>query len=456
MVLGDFKSFQENVDYLLNSVDFNQPHSVNVFEVTIRVLGALLSAHELITDPDETYPDLYPGYDNGLLRKAVDLADRIVPCFDTLTGIPYPRIRLDGGTVNTSNRSDTTVASATSLLLEFGTLSELTGNETYSILARNAVDSVWSLRDNETGLFPSGIDSVTGHTVNDVSGFGAGMDSFAEYLLKGYVMFGHETEYSRFIQLISSYKKYARMGRRKCFSGEGTVPFYANVKQKTGNTANNWIDSLSAFLPGLFTLSGDIEESVCLHFLYFTIWRMYDALPERYNWRLMQPEVHFYPLRPELVESTYHLYRATKAPFYLHAGKELLDSLNNHMRTKCGYATLHSVLDRTLEDRMESFFLAETVKYLYLLFDEENALHKSNKWLFNTEGHLLKVHLSKPSSKSEADTCLPHKFNTLNSTQSVNLSCPGQCFQYSRRFDSLPLAPQYMRQTESAIGLRAL
>jgi hypothetical protein len=64
---------------------------------------------------------------------------------------------LDGGPIHTSNRSDTTVASATSLVLEFGTLSELTGNETYSLLARNAVDSVWSFRDENTGLFPSAI-----------------------------------------------------------------------------------------------------------------------------------------------------------------------------------------------------------------------------------------------------------------------------------------------------------
>ena len=70
VILGDFKSFQQNVDYLVNSVDFNQPFSVNVFEVTIRVLGSLLSAHSLITDRDKTFPNLYPNYDNGLLRKA--------------------------------------------------------------------------------------------------------------------------------------------------------------------------------------------------------------------------------------------------------------------------------------------------------------------------------------------------------------------------------------------------
>ena len=86
----------------------------------------------------------------------------------------------------------------------------------------------------------------------------------------------------------------------------------------------------------------------------------------RYNWKLLQSEVDFYPLRPELAEATYHLYRATRAPFYLHAGREILESLDRHMRTSCGFATLHSVKDRTLEDRMESFFLAETLKYLYL------------------------------------------------------------------------------------------
>ena len=58
-VLGDFENFRRNVDYVIDHVDFDQPYSVNVFEVTIRVLGALLSAHELIVDsraPSPTFP----------------------------------------------------------------------------------------------------------------------------------------------------------------------------------------------------------------------------------------------------------------------------------------------------------------------------------------------------------------------------------------------------------------
>ena len=63
-------------------------------------------------------------------------------------------------------------------------------------------------------------------------------------------------------------------------------------------------------------LNGDIEEAICCHALYYAIWRRYDALPERFNWQLKAPDVRFYPLRPELIESTYLLYRVSFHQFY--------------------------------------------------------------------------------------------------------------------------------------------
>ena len=48
-------------------------------------------------------------------------------------------------------------------------------------------------------------------------------------------------------------------------------------------------------------------------------------------------------------------------------GKEIVQSLNTYAKAKCGYATVHDVTDMSLEDRMESFFLSETCKYLYLV-----------------------------------------------------------------------------------------
>lgn len=62
-----------------------------------------------------------------------------------------------------------------------------------------------------------------------------------------------------------------------------------------------------------------------------------------------------------------YLLKATKNPFYLRVGQAILESLNLYARAPCGYATLHSVIDKSQEDRMESFFLSETCKYLYLV-----------------------------------------------------------------------------------------
>lgn len=61
------------------------------------------------------------------------------------------------------------------------------------------------------------------------------------------------------------------------------------------------------------------------------------------------------------------MYQATKNPFYLSVGRDILDSLNLYTRVACGFASVHNVFYKTLEDRMESFFLAETLKYLYLV-----------------------------------------------------------------------------------------
>lgn len=108
-------------------------------------------------------------------------------------------------------------------------------------------------------------------------------------------------------------------------------------------------------------LHGDVDNAICLHAFYYAIWKRYGALPERYNWQLQAPDVLFYPLRPELVESTYLLYQvtvltcqaiatacqpslsrahflflqATKNPFYLHVGMDILQSLEKNAKVRC-------------------------------------------------------------------------------------------------------------------------
>ena len=95
-----------------------------------------------------------------------------------------------------------------------------------------------------------------------------------------------------------------------------------------------------------------------------------------------------YPLRPEFFESTYFLYRATKDPFYLNIGVHLLKDLKQRFKSNCGFAGFQNVITGELQDRMETFVLSETLKYLYLLFDEENELHNSaSDVIFSTEAH---------------------------------------------------------------------
>ena len=100
-VVGDKQGFQNGIQLVTQNVDFNQPHSVNLFEVNIRVLGSLLSAHQIITE--NLYGFNMEKYNNELLELAENLGSRLLPAFDTKTGIPNPRVRLDGGTVHTSD-----------------------------------------------------------------------------------------------------------------------------------------------------------------------------------------------------------------------------------------------------------------------------------------------------------------------------------------------------------------
>ncbi|BFZ08271.1 hypothetical protein BsWGS_11309 [Bradybaena similaris] len=360
-VMGNSSEFKRAVKLVTESVAFNKNSTVQVFEANIRMLGSLLSAHLIIIDPRQPLGDMsVPNYNNDLLELAHDLASRLLPAFsNTATGIPYPRVSLmDGVPMNCLN--ETCTSGAGTLVLEFGVLSRLLKDPVYEAVARRAVAGLWQLRSNVTGLLGNVVNIQTGEWTGTMSGLGAGIDSFFEYLLKAYILFGDNNDLKMFNELYETIKFHLRRGRASCNNGTGNTPLYVNVDMKTGDTVNTWIDALQAAWPAVQVLHGDLEEAICSHAVYYAIWRRFGALPERYNWQLKTPDVRFYPLRPELIESTYFLYRATKNPFYLHVGKEILESINEHTKERCGYCTIHDVHTKELEDRMESFFLSET------------------------------------------------------------------------------------------------
>jgi len=159
--------------------------------------------------------------------------------------------------------------------------------------------------------------------------------------------------------------------------------------------------------------------------------------------------------------------QATKNPFYLHVGREVVQSLNTYAKAKCGYATVHDVLDMSLEDRMESFFLSETCKYLYLLFDVDNPLNNQfNKYVFTTEGHLLPIGermrskpweqevyspaTSIPSVKDNESLFFRDKTPKLKSN-STQPSC--EAVNAARQY-LLPLRTPYYLQLTESLGLK--
>ncbi|XP_061053155.1 ER degradation-enhancing alpha-mannosidase-like protein 1 isoform X2 [Eubalaena glacialis] len=405
-IMGNSSEFQKAVKLVINTVSFDKDSTVQVFEATIRVLGSLLSAHRIITDSKQPFGDMtIKDYDNELLHMAHDLAVRLLPAFEnTKTGIPYPRVNLKTGVPPDSN-NETCTAGAGSLLVEFGILSRLLGDSTFEWVARRAVKALWNLRSNDTGLLGNVVNIQTGHWVGKQSGLGAGLDSFYEYLLKSYILFGEKEDLEMFNAAYKSIQNYLRRGREACNEGEGDPPLYVNVNMFSGQLMNTWIDSLQAFFPGLQVLIGDVEDAICLHAFYYAIWKRYGALPERYNWQLQAPDVLFYPLRPELVESTYLLYQ---------------------------------------------------------LFDEENPVHKSGtRYMFTTEGHIISVdeHLRESPWKEffseeggqdqvgkSGHRPRPHELKVINSSSNCN-RVPDE-----RRY-SLPLKSVYMRQIDQMVGL---
>ncbi|KAF2361819.1 Glycoside hydrolase family 47 [Trinorchestia longiramus] len=416
-----------------------------------RVLGGLLSAHLLIEDPSQRLGDLRPEWYNGeLLDMATDLAARLLPAFSlSPTGIPHPRVNLRSG-VPYGGRTDTCTAGAGTLLVELGILSRLSGDPTYLLAARRAARALWARRHNTTELLGNVLDMNTGKWMSELSGVGAGLDSFYEYMLKSYILFGEQEDYAMFNVSYARIKQYMRRGRAACNRGTGDHPLYVNVLMSSGGTHTSWIDSLQAAFAGLQVLAGDVEEAICTHALYWSIWQKFGVLPERYNWQSSAPDVLFYPLRPEFAEATYLLYQATRNPFYLHVGREVLHSLNNLTRVQCGYATVHSVIDGSLEDRMESFFLSETCKYLYLLFDHDNPVNSESRgYLFTTQGHVI------PMGPWLRDNSLWDQEHFASETQKPNTSDSStwapKCaaVEQARQF-GLPLASHYLQQLATA------
>lgn len=286
-ILGDYEEFEEGVNLVIQHVpSFDINSKVQVFEVTIRVLGGLLSAHIYATNPNLLGGYKLKRYNGELLELAVDLADRLLPAFLAPTGIPYPRINLRSGLIP-GETTETCAAGAGSLLLEFGTLSRLTGNPIYENLARTAFYQVYKRRHQSTDLLGNTIDAETGLWTNTITGIGAGVDSFFEYAVKAYILFDDASYWDIWHTLYEAIKTHLQ---------DHNKFIYKNINFVSTALATTWIDSLAAYFPGLLVLVGDIEAAIKGHLEYWGIWSTFQMIPERFNYFTGRPEIGFYPV----------------------------------------------------------------------------------------------------------------------------------------------------------------
>lgn len=414
---------------------FDLDSKVQVFETNIRGVGGLLSAHlfavgELPIRGYNPTPNKKGGirwpngfvYTSQLLDLAVDLATRLLPAFSTQTGIPYPRVNLrtgipfylntegfcyaDGSNSHSNGQREVTencAAGAGSLILEFSTLSRLIGDPRFESLAKRAFWAVWDHRST-LNLLGNGIDAESGAWTNPpLSGIGAGIDSFFEYSLKSHILLSDlpSTDSSSDHFLDVWHQAHAAVKHHIYRSAtQEKHPFYAQVDTGTGALRYTWIDNLSAYYPGLLVLAGEIEEAIESHLLFSALWTRYAALPERWNTAngFIDPHFRHWAGRPEFIESTFHLYQATKDPWLLRVGEMALKDIRRRCWTECGWADLGDVVSGEKRDRMESFFLGETAKYFYLLFNEDHPLNRGDgAVVFTTEGHPLVIPRKKKS-----------------------------------------------------------
>ncbi|GLT77606.1 hypothetical protein SLA2020_491740 [Shorea laevis] len=387
-IMGLQEQFQRAREWVANSLDFDKDHEASVFETTIRVLGGLLSAYDLSGD-------------NVFLEKARDIADRLLPAWNTPSGIPYNRINLRTGNAHSSGWTggNSILADSGTEQLEFIALSQRTKDPKYQQKVENVIKELRKTFPDD-GLLPIYINPHTGTTSYSTITFGAMGDSFYEYLLKAWIQ-GNKTEAVKLYREMweTSMKGLQSLIRRTKPSS------FAYICEKEGDSLTDKMDELACFAPGMLALGssgyGPTEAEKFLSLaeeLAWTCYNFYQSTPTKlagenyffYSGQDMSVGTSWNILRPETVESLFYLWRLTGNKTYQEWGWNIFQAFERNSRIETGYVGLKDVNSGAKDNMMQSFFLAETLKYLYLLFSPPSVI-SLDEWVFNTEAHPLKI-----------------------------------------------------------------
>ncbi|WP_344759616.1 glycoside hydrolase family 47 protein [Luteimonas lutimaris] len=365
LLMGLDAQADEARELIASRLSFDRDLDVKHFEIVIRLLGGLLSGYQMTGD-------------ERLLALADDLGTRLLPAFDSPTGLPYVYVNLRTGKVH---GTESNPAEAGTLLLEYGTLSRLTGKPVYFEKAKRALVETYKRR-SPIGLVGERFDVETGAWTRTDSHIGARIDSYYEYLWKCWKLLGDRDCKAMWDDSI------AAANRHLPEEVDGAL-WYGHVDMATGTRTASLYGALDAFMPGLLAYSGDVDRARRLQASSFAMWNAHGIEPELWDYRKGEVVAPAWPLRPEIVESAWYLYRATGDTAYRDMGRSMFNDFVRYTRTDSGFAALESVVTKEKADDMESFVLAETFKYFYLLFAEPGTLDPE-EMVLNTEAHPLR------------------------------------------------------------------
>ncbi|KAG6864617.1 hypothetical protein C0991_008265 [Blastosporella zonata] len=383
----------------------------------IRYLGGILSAYSLSGEPI-------------LLSRADDLGTLLLPVFDVYpSGFPAYSVNVQNGLTKPGWMGSSILFSeATSCQLEFKYLAKLTGRKEYYVAVDHIMDRFYDINP-EDGLFAVSWSGL-GIARDRQYSVGASADSGYEYFLKQYILSGDIKALTQYLKSIDGIMKWLLF-----VTPTRELLYVASMNHRA---VKHELEHLACFLPGLLALGAHIIPEAYMspkererhrwaaEGLAYTCYVSYadqksglgpDGLKMTPGTRWVEKVAAWeaagrvgvppglkeegprgdrnerdYDNGSPTVESLYVLWKTTGDQKWRERGYDIFVAIERHAKTQYGYASVEDVDKESVRpiDDMPSFFLAETLKYLFLLFDEGDP-YPFSKWVFNTEAHPLPV-----------------------------------------------------------------
>lgn len=409
---------------------------VNLFETTIRLLGGLLSAYHLSGGSQGRIPEQKGPNPSIYLENAKNLADRLLTAFTASpSDIPYSDVVLREKSAHPAPDGLSSTAEVATIQLEFNYLSYLTGDPKYSTEAMKVLQHIKTLPKVE-GLVPIYISPQSGQFSGDNIRLGSRGDSYYEYLIKVWLQ-QKGTNFSYLYDMyVEAIKGVRHLLVRK--SVPNGLVFVGELPYGQEGGFSPKMDHLVCFLPGTLALGAtkgltkeramrenlltfeDMENlklaedlaKTCVEIYsvtstglapeiaYFNIEGNSEGGPgggnksSKYlNDIIIKPADRHNLLRPETVESLFYLYRITGDSKYREWGWQIFEAFEKYTKIDSGgYTSLDdvTVIPPQRRDKMETFFLGETLKYIYLLFGNSTTI-PLDEYVFNTEAHPIPI-----------------------------------------------------------------